>query len=113
MLYDITRRKTFDHITSWLQECRSNGNSQMTIFLVGNKADLENQRQVTYDEGFNFAQSNGLYFLETSAKEGNNIVEAFQTMAEQIFEKTEKDIIDINNNSCGVRPVSVGYDTTL
>jgi len=60
LIYDITRRGTFEHVSEWMHECRENGNSQMTIILIGNKSDLENQREVTYEEGFNFAQSNGL-----------------------------------------------------
>ena len=41
LVYDITRRETFNHITTWLEEVRQNGNSDMTIVLIGNKSDLD------------------------------------------------------------------------
>lgn len=44
MVYDITRRDTFNHISTWLDEVRTNGNSDMVIILIGNKCDLDSKR---------------------------------------------------------------------
>ena len=44
LVYDITRRETFNHLTRWLEEARHNANSDMVVMLIGNKSDLENER---------------------------------------------------------------------
>ncbi|GAM27307.1 hypothetical protein SAMD00019534_104820 [Acytostelium subglobosum LB1] len=51
LVYDITRRETFDHLTCWLKEARYYANNNMTIILIGNKSDLEQKRAVSYEEG--------------------------------------------------------------
>ncbi len=73
MVYDITRRESFNHLSRWLEEARQNGNPNMTIMLIGNKSDLEHRRAVSTKEGEMFAQENGLVFLETSAKSAANV----------------------------------------
>ena len=56
LVYDITRRDTFTHVTKWLEEVKSNSSKSICIILIGNKKDLEDKRQVTYEEGENFAK---------------------------------------------------------
>ena len=73
LVYDITRRESFNHLTRWLEEARQNGNPNMTIMLIGNKSDLEHRRAVSTKEGELFAQENGLVFMETSAKTAANV----------------------------------------
>lgn len=73
LVYDITRRDTFNHLTRWLEEARQNSNSNMAIMLIGNKSDLEHRRAVSFKEGEQFAKENGLIFLETSAKTAANV----------------------------------------
>lgn len=73
LVYDITRRESFNHLSRWLEEARQNGNPNMTIMLIGNKSDLEHRRAVSTKEGDIFAQENGLVFLETSAKSAANV----------------------------------------
>ncbi|KAL6054604.1 Ras-related protein Rab-2-B [Balamuthia mandrillaris] len=68
LVYDITRRETFNHLSCWLEDAREHASSSMIIILVANKSDLEHQRVVSTEEGRQFAQENGLIFLETSAK---------------------------------------------
>merc|ERR1711998_306148 len=68
LVYDITRKDTFNHLSSWLEEVRQNGNPDIMVMLIGNKADLDSRRQVSSEEGERFAKENGLIFLETSAK---------------------------------------------
>lgn len=72
-MYDITRRETFDHLQSWLEDCRRYSNQNIVIMLIGNKCDLETKRQVSTEEGTKFAEDNGLTFLETSAKTAENV----------------------------------------
>lgn len=66
LVYDITRRETFNHLTSWLDDARQHSNSNMTIMLIGNKSDLEHRRAVSVEEGQQFANEHQLIFLETS-----------------------------------------------
>ena len=73
LVYDITRRETFDHLQSWLEDCRRYSNQNIVIMLIGNKCDLETKRQVSTEEGTKFAEDNGLTFLETSAKTAENV----------------------------------------
>ena len=67
--------------------------------MIGNKKDLEDRRQVTYEEGEALAKENGLMFLEASAKTAYNVVEAFNLSAQSILNSIEKDGFDPNVNS--------------
>merc|ERR1712100_526992 len=68
----FTRRETFTHLTSWLEESRQHASPNMTIMLIGNKCDDEDKRAVSFEEGEAFAKQHGLLFLETSAKTAHN-----------------------------------------
>lgn len=67
LAYDITRRSTYNHLSSWLSDTKNLTNPSTVIFLIGNKADLESAREVTYEEAKRFADENDLLFTETSA----------------------------------------------
>ncbi|MES1913410.1 MAG: Ras- protein Rab-2A [Cercozoa sp. M6MM] len=103
LVYDITRRETFKHLTRWLEEARQHGNQNMTIMLIGNKSDLDHRRQVTFEEGEQFAQEHGLIFLETSAKDGTNVEQAFLSTARAIYDKVAQGVYDVNNEAHGVK----------
>ncbi|EPY76516.1 ras-related protein Rab-2B isoform 2 [Camelus ferus] len=75
LVYDITRRETFNHLTSWLEDARQHSSSNMVIMLIGNKSDLESRRDVKREEGEAFAREHGLIFMETSAKTACNVEE--------------------------------------
>jgi Ras-related protein Rab-2A len=90
LVYDITRRETFHHLTSWLEDARKHSNETMTIMLIGNKSDLESKRVVTYEEGQEFAEQNGLVFLETSAKDDSNVEEVNQIINSGIYSYSKK-----------------------
>jgi small GTP-binding protein len=68
LVYDITRRETFLHLSAWLDDAREHANPNMTVMLIGNKSDLAAKRAVSFEEGEQFAAQHGLIFLETSAK---------------------------------------------
>lgn len=61
-------RSTYNHLSSWLTDTRNLTNPSTVIFLIGNKSDLDGQRDVTYEEAKQFADENGLMFVEASAK---------------------------------------------
>ena len=97
LVYDITRRDTFNHLTTWLEDARQHSNSNMVIMLIGNKSDLESRREVKKEEGEAFAREHGLIFMETSAKTAANVEEAFINTAKEIYEKIQEGVFDINN----------------
>ncbi|CAN7079749.1 unnamed protein product [Brassica oleracea var. botrytis] len=68
LVYDITRRETFNHLTNWLEDVRQHANPNMSIMLIGKKCDLAHKRAVSKEEGEQFANENGLLFLEASAR---------------------------------------------
>jgi Ras-related protein Rab-2A len=106
LVYDITRRETFDHLASWLEDARQHANPNMTIMLIGNKADLSHRRAVSTEEGEAFARDHGLVFLETSAKTALNVEEAFLNTARQIHDKVVSGQLDAANETYGIK---VGY----
>ncbi|PRW57533.1 Ras-related RABA1f [Chlorella sorokiniana] len=84
LVYDVTRRKTFESIERWLRELREHASADMVVMLVGNKTDLETQREVSVQDGQDIAKREGLLFLETSALDGSNVEEAFTRVATEI-----------------------------
>jgi len=103
LVYDITRRDTFKHLSVWLEEARQHSQSNMTIMLIGNKNDLEHRRAVSFEEGKAFADANGLIFMETSAKTAFNVEQAFINTAEKIHENIQSGVIDVSNESHGIK----------
>lgn len=121
LVYDITRRETFSHLTTWLEDARQHSNSNMVIMLIGNKrwgfkkkyccdasiqwsfffsvsgSDLDSRREVKKEEGEAFAREHGLVFMETSARTAANVEEAFINTAKEIYEKIQEGVFDINN----------------
>jgi len=75
----------------------------MVIMLIGNKADMDARRQVTFAEGAKFAEDHGLIFLETSAKTANNVEEAFVRTAAKIYENIQKGVYDVRNDAYGIK----------
>lgn len=88
LVYDITKRESFDNLSRWLNELKINeAHPDSLIMLVGNKSDLETQRIVTQEEAIDYAKDNGLMFMETSALESTNVEKAFESLINNIFDK--------------------------
>ncbi|KNA12126.1 hypothetical protein SOVF_128710 [Spinacia oleracea] len=90
LVYDITKRQTFEHIPRWLEELRGHADKNIVIMLIGNKTDLEDQRAVATEDAKEFAEKEGLFFLETSALESTNVETAFITVLTEIFSIVNK-----------------------
>ena len=103
IVYDITEKKTFYDVTSWLQDCRDMCYKNILIYLIGNKCDLEDKRQVTEEEGREFAEENNLVFFETSALNGNNIEEIFTQSATELVNKLEAGELKDDFNNSGIK----------
>lgn len=101
LIYDISNRDTFDDIEKWVEDIKNSAPADCVIFLIGNKSDLIDKRQVTYQEGKNKAEELGLLFNEVSAKNGDNILLIFGNISEAIieqFERSKTEISEIKKN---------------
>jgi Ras-related protein Rab-2A len=103
LVYDITRRDTFQHLGRWLEEAKQHAQENMVSLLIGNKNDLDHKRAVSTEEGKAFADANGLLFLETSAKTAFNVEQAFLKTAEGIYSKIQNGDIDVSSESAGIK----------
>jgi len=90
-------------LTRWLEEVRQNGNPDIMVMLIGNKADLDSRRQVSTEEGERFAKENGLIFLETSAKTNFNVEQAFLQTSRMIYDNIDRGVYDLSNDKSGIR----------
>lgn len=90
MVYDVTNYESFEHVEEWLNEVNRHASEQTLKLLVGNKADLADDKKVKSAEAERFATNLGISFLETSAKNATNVETAFLTMAQQLIEAKEK-----------------------
>lgn len=102
-MYDTTSRDSFNALSAWLNDARTLASPNIVILLVGNKRDLEEARAVTFLEGSNFAQENELIFLETSAKNGDNVEEAFLRCSKSILAKIETGELDPEKTGSGIQ----------
>mmetsp|Transcript_28066 Transcript_28066/g.50271 ORF Transcript_28066/g.50271 Transcript_28066/m.50271 type:complete len:213 (+) Transcript_28066:793-1431(+) len=103
VMYDITKRQTFDNIKAWLNELSEFGSQTTTSIVIGSKADDEENREVSYTEGKHLAEQHGLAFIETSAVTGLNIDNAFTVPAKQIMDKVEQGFYDLSSDTTGIR----------
>jgi len=88
LVYDIVARETFDNIERWLQELRQHADANIVIMLVGNKSDMRHVREVPTERADIFMKENTLSsFMETSAKDNENVEFAFEKLITQIYEE--------------------------
>ncbi|PHH53701.1 Ras-related protein RABB1b [Ceratocystis fimbriata CBS 114723] len=112
LVFDLTRKQTFDHVTDWLADLRQIAEPDIVVVLVGNKADLtveeggngNGKREVTRAEAEAWARANDiLEYVETSAKSGENVESAFMHVAEQIHMNIQAGKYDLNDRRSGVK----------
>lgn len=122
LVFDITRKQTFNSVTSWLHDLKQIAEENIVVVLVGNKADLansstvsqdgkeqENKRQVTKEEAEEWCKQNGVMkYVETSAKSGEGVERAFLEVAERIHQNIEAGRYDLNDRRSGVKGPGAG-----
>ena len=86
LVYDVTQKDSFDNIESWHKEIKV-ASRTISLILVGNKIDLVDDRVVSSEDGYNLAKKLQLSYIETSAKTGENINDAFRMLALQMIQK--------------------------
>ncbi|KAG2170704.1 hypothetical protein JADG_010443 [Aureobasidium aubasidani] len=107
VVYDVTDMDSFNNVKQWLQEIDRYATEGVNKLLVGNKSDMTDKKVVEYNVAKEFADSLGIPFLETSAKNASNVEQAFLTMARQIKER-------MGNTTVNNKPtVQVGQGSTV
>lgn len=87
LVYDITRRRSFENIAKWLRNIDEHAQEDVVKLLIGNKCDMQQPRDVKREEGEMLADEYDMSFFETSAKENESIDEAFECIAREIMER--------------------------
>ncbi|XP_073775060.1 ras-related protein Rab-37 [Danio rerio] len=87
LLYDITSKSSFDNTRAWLTEIHEYAQDDVVIMLLGNKSDMSSSRVIRREDGEKLAREYGVIFLETSAKTGLNVDEAFMTVGKELVRR--------------------------
>ncbi|CAN1177059.1 Ras-related protein RABA5a [Linum perenne] len=93
VVYDISRRQTFESVGRWLNELQTHSDMNVVTILVGNKSDLKDAREVPTSEGKALAEAQGLFFMETSALDSSNVASAFETVVKEIYNILSRKVI--------------------
>ncbi|CAL9066156.1 ras-related protein RABA5c-like [Musa acuminata AAA Group] len=94
VVYDISRRTTFDSVPRWLQELETHSDTTVAKMLVGNKCDLDNIRNISVEEGKSLAEAEGLFFIETSALDSTNVKKAFEIVIREIYNNVSRKVLN-------------------
>ncbi|KAL3684063.1 hypothetical protein R1sor_002085 [Riccia sorocarpa] len=97
VVYDISRRSTFENVSKWLEELRMHSDASVVTMLVGNKCDLHNARDISTEDGNALAEKENLFFIETSALDATNVNKAFQTVVREIYRIVSKKVISADS----------------
>lgn len=103
LVYDITKRTSFNNVANWMQQLKSHSSDNVTIILVGNKCDLSDKREVSFEEGMEKAKTFGCAFFETSAKNSINVETAFTDLMKTVYSGWEGRSIPIPGNNLPLR----------
>uniref|UniRef100_A0A671DVP7 Ras-related protein Rab-17 n=1 Tax=Rhinolophus ferrumequinum TaxID=59479 RepID=A0A671DVP7_RHIFE len=91
LVYDITSKDSFCRAQQWLKDLEKEFlPGEVVVMLVGNKTDLGEKREVTFEEGKEFAERQNLLFMETSAKLNHQVTEAFSAIARELLQREER-----------------------
>ena len=103
LVYDISNRDSFDHISNWIEDCLAQSPKTVFMVLVGNKSDLNDNRKVSFQEGQDMARNNNMMFFETSAKTGENVEKIFEDSAKEISNKINQGYYDLESDVSGIK----------
>lgn len=89
LMFDLTNRQSFDDLGMWINDLNTLCAPNAYIILIGNKLDLRDDRQIVESEAQAFAQRYNLIYLETSAKNGDNVSDAFARLGTEILRRVK------------------------
>lgn len=104
LVYDVTRRSTFENVLRWLRELRDHTDPNIVVMLIGNKSDLRHLVAVSTQDGKEFAERESLYFMETSALEATNVENAFTELLTQIHQIVSRKAVEVGNEATSSVP---------
>ena len=117
LVFDLSRRSSFDSVTAWLNDLRQIAEEGIVVILVGNKSDLadqttniegEKRRAVTKEEAEDWCRREGVVrYVETSAKSGEGVERAFLEVAERIYQNIEAGRYDLKDRRSGVKEYGI------
>jgi small GTP-binding protein len=129
LVFDISRRQTFNSATAWLQDLRQIAEENIVVVLVGNKSDLDDpqgsdgpangaaakrKREITTEEAEKWANDHGVFaYVETSAKSGAGVERAFREVAERIYQGIEAGRYNLDDRRSGVKRAGAGRGGTV
>lgn len=90
LIYDVTKRETFNDLPKWLKDVQNAVDENAVVFLVGNKVDLEDERCVSSTEGVTFGKENNIDFAEVSAKTGLGVHGVFESLVRKMVLRQEE-----------------------
>ncbi|KAL0443807.1 UNVERIFIED_CONTAM: Ras-related protein YPT3 [Sesamum latifolium] len=99
LVYDVTRRPTFENVLRWLRELRDHTDPNIVVMLIGNKSDLRHLVAVSTEDGKELAERESLYFMETSALEATNVDKAFTEVLSQIHQIVSRKAVEANDEA--------------
>jgi Rab family, other len=98
VVYDVTRRVTFENAERWLRELRDHTDASIVVMLVGNKADLRHLRAVLPEDARGFAERHATFSMETSALDATNVEQAYAEVLRQIYHVVSRNALDIGED---------------
>ena len=108
MVYDVTDAESFNNVKLWLHEIDKYAGERVNKLLIGNKVDLISKRAVTFEQAKEFADSLGISYIETSAKNASNIDKSFFTLSNDIRERLKEDaLISVTPTTNGSNKVNL------
>ena len=108
LVYDITNRESFDEAKNYFcQQINDKCKANIKVILLGNKTDLEDQRQVSAEDGVNFAIEKGYEFMETSCLKNRNVADSFETLIELTYGEAIKERANSNNNNTPEKNINI------
>ena len=113
IVYDISRKETFENIENWLNELKQHGDPNIDMMILGNKTDLVEQRQVLTEEGRKLAENTKAFFMEVSGKtnEQQCVNTAFLAIIEDIIKKQEYEMYQkVQGDLLSVRSKGMSLD---
>ena len=111
LVYDISKRLTFENVERWLKELRTHADPSIVVMLVGNKCDLKHLQAVLTDDAKSFAEQNNLAFIETSALDATNVDLAFETILIEIYRIVTRKTLEASGD--GPKHAAVGQSIAL
>ena len=89
IVFDVTKNESFDSVSYWIRELKTNVEENIIILVCGNKIDLEEKRSIEYQTASSMAQENGALYAETSARTGAGVERMFQMVLSHLLSKRQ------------------------